>query len=89
MKFPDRQNFIDLLTVMQDHMSKWNPGQYRLMLAICEFIGKHFCDCKYVEYFVFDLDFGRNEGYTEMGFELRNVKTIYQFVDFLYELQDK
>jgi hypothetical protein len=86
---PTRQQFIDILTALSDHMSRWNPGSYRLVMDMCSFIGKHFCDCKYVEYFVFDMNFGKNQCFTEMGYELRDVKNIEQFIDFLYDYKDK
>lgn len=83
MIHPDKQQIVKILEALQNSFDK------DLVMSVCEFIGGHFCNCKYVEYFVFDMDFGRNECHTEMAYELRDIHNIVQFVDFLYDLQDK
>ena len=60
-----------------------SPWSYNYVVSVCDLISCVFCGCKYVEYFVFDLDFGRNQTDTEMGVELRGL-TIETFVDLLY-----
>lgn len=56
---------------------------YPMMIDLARYINSLFCPCRYVEYWVFDLNFGRNQSDTEMGIELRGIDTIEKFVTFL------
>lgn len=72
----------DLLRVLYTHSRVPSPDM-DLLTGLARYINSLFCPCRYVEYWVFDLDFGRNESDTDMGIELRGIDTIYDFVRFL------
>lgn len=80
----DRESVIDILKAVQWDIRRDGVKNYHLLLAICRFINSLFCDCRYVEYWVFDLGFGKNISGTELGFELCGIDTIEKFVDYLY-----
>ena len=85
----ERSDVIKLLTAIQRDINYYGVTRYDLIKTMCEFVNRLFCNCKYVEYWVFDLDFGRNVSNTEMGCELKGLDTIDKFVDFLYAKSDK
>ena len=80
----NRQATIDVLKVIRGDIRRNGSRNYHTLLSVCTFINSLFCDCKYIEYWVFDLNFGQNECMTELGFELKGIDTIDKFVDFLF-----
>jgi hypothetical protein len=78
-----------ILTCIQNDIRVNGIKNYHLLLAVCSFINSVFCQCLYVEYWIFDMNFGMNSCNTEMGYELRNIDTIDKFVNFLFSKYDK
>lgn len=86
----NREAVIDLLTAVRSDIRRNGVQNFDMIMAICRFVNKLFCDCRYVEYWVFDMNFGQNECMTELGHELRGIDTIEKFTDFLFShAQDK
>jgi len=79
---------IDVLTAIRRDIRINGDKNYYLLLSVCEFINKIFCDCKLVEYWVFDLSFGEHESKTEMGFELKGIDSIEKMATFLISKYD-
>ena len=80
---PDREETIKLLKAIQKDIRLHGSKNYYLLLSVCHFINRLYCNCKYVEYWIFDMNFGEHECKTELGFELKGIDTIDKFVDFL------
>jgi hypothetical protein len=79
----------EILTRIQNDIRVNGVTNYPLLLTVCLFINSVFCQCKYVEYWIFDMDFGKNVCNTEMGYELRGIDTIDKFVNFLFSKYGK
>lgn len=80
----NKQSVILFLKSIQDDTRLHGNRNLALIQSACKFINSLFCDCKYVEYWVLDMNFGTNITNTEMGYELVEYNTIEKFVDFLF-----
>ncbi len=86
----ERQNVVNILNELKIFLTRTGkPIPMDVLPIVKAFMGFInfilFCDCKYVEYWCLDLNFGQNTTETEMGYELRGLDTIEKFVDFMYE----
>lgn len=79
-----RDEVIEILSVLQKDIRRNGIAHYHLLLSVCHFVNSLFCDCRLVEYWVFDMSFGQNQCMTEMGIELSGLDTIEGFVDYLF-----
>ena len=72
----------DLLRVLFTHSRVPSPDMY-LLTGLARYINSLFCPCRYVEYWAFDLDFGRNISDSDMGYELRDIDSPEKLIQFL------
>ena len=84
-----KEETVKLISAIRVDIMANGITNYPLLFTVCSFINSVFCQCKYVEYWIFDMDFGKNVCNTEMGYELRGVDTIESFVNFLFSKYGK